>query len=361
MKNFYLINSIICLLVFVGCSEHGISHHKQGKVVELSALDVDEKNRNETLSRIAKLRVDYISPATGIGEDFRKEYQGDIRKFGISIPDEAFIDKNICRFADTDVNRFERLKRSLYSDSDIVWTTRGGFGSYKLIDRLSALPKPKKRKFFIGFSDITALNLYLFQNWKDWTVIHAPMIVYTKKKHYHHPSWLLLMDILEGKVNRYKMSGLSPLNKLGKKKSSGFAVTGELTGGNLTLIESSLKTNWEIDTDNKILFIEDCHESAPSVYRSMYHLKAAGKLSNVKAIVFGEFIGSPGYKKYLKHFVNEIGVPVFITDNFGHGKKNFPLVYGAKATIKNNSLIVDLSGKRILSTSNVKFSKKLSD
>ena len=342
MKNFYLINSIICLLVFVGCSEHEMSSRKQGKVVELSALDVNERNRNKTLSRVARLRVDYVSPATGIDEDFRKEYQGDIRKFGISIPDEAFVDKNICRFANTDANRFDQLKRSLYSDSDVVWTTRGGFGSYKLIDRLSALPKPKKSKFFIGFSDITALNLYLSQNWKDWIVIHGPTIVRMAKNHYHYPSWSLLMDILERKINKYEIKGLTPLNDLGKKK---LTITGELTGGNLTLIESSLKTNWEIDTDNKILFIEDCHESAPSVYRSMYHLKAAGKLSKVKAIVFGEFIGSPGYKRYLKYFAKELNVPVFITDNFGHGKKNFPLVYGAKATIKNNSLIVDLSGK----------------
>ncbi len=93
------------------------------------------------------------------------------------------------------------------------------------------------------------------------------------------------------------------------------------------------------------MFVEDCYESAPSVYRSMYHLKAAGKLKKVKAIIFGEFVGSPKYKEFLKHFANEINVPVFITDKFGHGETNIPLVYGAKATIKNNSLVVDLSGK----------------
>lgn len=343
MKKVSGLKYLLGLFVIVGCSDLTFLSQQDENKCTLCSCDQEDVDRYGTLRRISNLKVDYISPATGIAEDFREEYQKDIRKFGILIPDEAFIDKNICRFADTDANRFERLKRSIYSDSDIVWTTRGGFGSYKLIGRLATLREPKKKKFFIGFSDITALNLYISQNWKNWTAIHAPMIVYTGKKRYHHPSWSLLMDILEHNISRYEMKGLTPLNSLGKKKK--LTVTGELTGGNLTLLESSIKTNWEIDTDNKILFVEDCHESAPSVYRSMYHLKAAGKLSKVKAIVFGEFIGSSKYKKYLEHFANEINVPVFVTDNFGHGKKNLPLVYGARATIKNNSLILDWSGK----------------
>ncbi len=340
MKQLYRLRYFLCLLTLAGCCDRRDSVDRGSEVVMTSEQVIFENNRKNTLSRVAKLNVDYISPATGIAEDFRKEYQKDIRKFGVLIPDEAFIDKNICRFADTDINRFNRLKRSVYSNSDIVWTTRGGFGSYKLIDRLAALPKPKKRKVFMGFSDITALNLYISQNWKNWTVIHAPMIVYTGKRRYHHPSWSLLMDILEHKVKKYEINGLTPLNRTAQKK-----ICGKLTGGNLTLIESGLGTNWEIATDNKILFVEDCYESAPSVYRSMYHLKAAGKLKKVKAIIFGEFVGSPKYKEFLKHFANEINVPVFITDKFGHGETNIPLVYGAKATIKNNSLVVDLSGK----------------
>ena len=342
MRKVSCLKYLLSLLVVTGCSDFNFLCDKEENIYTSCSCDQDYKdiNRYNTLFRISKLKADYISPATGIDKDFREEYKRDIQKFGILIPDEAFVDKNICRFADTDVNRFNWLKRSMYSDSDIIWTTRGGFGSYKLIDWLAALRKPKKKKIFIGFSDITALNLYLSQNWKDWTVIHAPMMIYTGKKRYHHQSWTLLMDILERKIRKYEIKGLAPLNKVGKNK-----INGRLTGGNLTLIESSLKTKWEIDTNNKILFVEDCHESAPSVYRSMYHLKAAGKLSKVKAIIFGDFVGSPGYKKYLKHFASEINVPVFITNNFGHGKKNLPLVYGAKATIKNGSLIVDLSGK----------------
>ena len=305
------------------------------------------RERQEILKRLAKLKVGYVSPATGIVKEFQKEYQKDIRKFGIRIPDEAFIDKNICSFSYTDGNRFNRLKQNIYSpDSDIVWATRGGFGSYKLIGALKRLPHPEKKKILIGFSDITALNLFVSQNWKDWTVIHAPMTVYLAKDKYHHPSWALLLDILENKITQYKMTVLTPLNEAGEKARKG-KIFGKLTGGNLTLIESSLKTSWEIDTDGKILFIEDCHETAPSIYRSMYHLKEAGKLSKAKAIVFGHFEGIPKCKEYLKHFASEVDIPVFITDQFGHGKNNFPLVYNANAWIEGNSLTINLPKKQV--------------
>lgn len=299
------------------------------------------KKRQDILKRLAKLKIDCVTPAGGVDTDFRKEYLKKIKKFGVSVPNEAFINKNICRFSDTDANRLNRLKQSIGSDSEIIWAMRGGFGSYKLIDSLKNLPCPKKKKILIGFSDITALNLFVSQNWKNWTVIHAPMIVHLAKDKYHHPSWTLLLDILENKITQYEMTGLSPLNKAGEKARID-KICGKLTGGNLTLIESGLKTSWEIDTDDKILFIEDCNESAPSVYRSMYHLKEAGKLSKAKAIIFGHFVGVSEYKKYLKHFASEVDIPVFITDQFGHGKNNIPLVYNADGCIEGNSLTVKL-------------------
>lgn len=345
MKKFSRVTFLLSLLFFIGEVEQSFADKSKvnsaysGKNAQKTA---QEDERAIILKRIAKLKVDYVSPASGIVKDFRKEYLRDIRKFGIIIPDEAFIDKNIYRFSDTDDNRFIRLERSINSNSDIIWAMRGGFGSYKLIDRLANIPQPKKKKILIGFSDITALNLYVSQNWKNWTVIHAPMIVHTAKDDYFHESWSVLLDILEHRVKQYEISGLFPLNNSNKVAKK---ITGELTGGNLTLIESSLKTNWEIDTDNKILFIEDCNETAPSVYRSLHHLKVAGKLKKVKAIIFGEFFGVKGCKKYLQYFASEMDIPMFVTDNFGHGKKNFPLVYGAKASIENNSLIVDLSEK----------------
>lgn len=321
------------------CTENMSSNDKRSDTQERQAKL--KKKRQSTLKRLAKLKIDYVSPATGIVKEFQKEYKKDIQKFGVLIPDEAFIDKNICRFSDTDENRFARLKRSVYSVSDIVWATRGGFGSYKLIDSLKNLPCPKKKKILIGFSDITALNLFVSQNWKNWTVIHAPMIVHLAKDKYHHSSWTLLLDILENNITQYEMTGLSPLNEAGEKARID-KICGKLTGGNLTLIESSLKTSWEIDTDGKILFIEDCHESAPSIYRSMYHLKEAEKLSKVRAIVFGHFEGIPKCKEYLKHFASEVDIPVFITDQFGHGKNNIPLVYNADGCIEGNSLTVKL-------------------
>lgn len=318
---------------------------KPSSNVECSDNASQNKKKQDTLKRLAKLKIDYVSPASGVDAGFYKEYLKEIKKFGVLISNEAFINKDIFKFSDIDANRLSRLKQSIGSDSEIIWAMRGGFGSYKLISALKNLSRPKKKKILIGFSDITALNLFVSQNWKNWTVIHAPMMVRLAKDKYHHPSWTLLLDILENKITQYEMTGLSPLNKAGEQARID-KICGKLTGGNLTLIEFSLKTSWEIDTDDKILFIEDCYETAPSIYRSMYHLKEAGKLSKVKAIIFGHFVGVSEYKKYLKHFASEVDIPVFITDQFGHGKNNIPLIYNADGCIEGNSLTVKLPKNR---------------
>ncbi len=64
-----------------------------------------------------------------------------------------------------------------------------------------------------------------------------------------------------------------------------------------------------------------------------------------RRIWFLDLAGSPKYKEYLTHFADEMNIPMFITNKFGHGRANFPLVYGAKASIENNSLSVDISKK----------------
>lgn len=320
MKKYWL------LLVLCGCVEH----------YEKSEIDL---NRENTLNRIAKLKVDYICPGSGVKPEFKEEYLNEIKKFGIEIPAESFINKKICSFADTDSNRFDRFMRSVTSDSNIVWALLGGFGSYKLPILLDSVEKPKKKKFLVGFSDITALNLYVSQNWNNWTVIHAPVFSHVSKSRYQKDNWNLLLNILEHKTIKYQLSNLLPLNKLAERNKK---IDGKLTGGNLTLVESSLGTNWEIQTKGKIVFLEDCNESAPSVYRSLYHLKMTGKFNKAKAVIFGYFLNSNDYKKYLRSFAQELNIPVFITDKFGHGKKNLPLVYNADSSILNNCLTVDL-------------------
>lgn len=290
------------------------------------------------LKRVSQLLIDYICPASSVPGGYYKSRKY-LEKFGIHLPREIFNIKNVLSFAGTDEQRLNQFKKACNFDSKIVWTMRGGFGSYKLPELLENW-KPKKSKTFVGFSDNTALNLYISQNWSGWTVIHGAGVVQLTQGKYDSKNFSMLLDILEKKVSKYKISGLSPLNKIAETQTN---VSGKLTGGNLTLLETSLGTSWEIQSDDKILFIEDCNEAAPKTYRSLYHLKVCEKFKNVRAIIFGEFTGvGRDHLNYLKAFANDLNIPVFKTDKFGHGYHNYPIVYNAEGTISENTLTINL-------------------
>ena len=185
------------------------------------------------------------------------------------------------------------------------------------------------------------MSIFIAQNWNNWEVIHAPVFSHLVNFHFHKDSFELLSQILHGRINKYSIGNLKPLNASAKKNQ---IIRGRITGGNLTMLETGLSTIWDVQTKNKIVFIEDVSENAESIYRSLYHLKSAGKFNKVKAIVFGTF--SNGYgdiKNTIKQFAKTLNVPVYVTDQFGHDKTNMPIVYNADCSIHGGKLNIKLS------------------
>ena len=88
------------------------------------------------------------------------------------IADDIYGNDLLC--ANTDEKRFEQLKRALFNrESKAVWCLRGGYGAAKLLPALKAIKSPEQIKLFIGFSDITALHIFLQQEW-EWQTLHGP-------------------------------------------------------------------------------------------------------------------------------------------------------------------------------------------
>jgi muramoyltetrapeptide carboxypeptidase len=233
------------------------------------------------------------------------------------------------------------LLDAINSDHKIIWAVRGGFGTARLVASLNRLPTPAVAKTFVGFCDITPLNLFMAQKWPQWRIIHATVLTYLNEDSPRN-KFDLLLDILENKIKSYDVDHLIPLNEKARTKRN---ITGKLTGGNLTLLENSLKTCWEIQTKGKIVFIEDVREQPEHIYRMMYHLKEAGKLSEAKAVVFGHFHESGDSERlllYLKGFAQTTDIPIYLTDRFGHGDYNVPLIYNATAKIHDGKMTISV-------------------
>lgn len=320
--------ALVCTISFFGCKKE-----EKPKIEYNPAL-----KESKFLNDLSKYQILMIAPASK-AETEKLQALKTIPGLNLKVPETIFSD-DIIFHANSDENRFAFLKEALETEepNTIVWSFRGGYGVARLLDKLKTLPKPKTEKLVVGYSDLTALHLFLSQNW-GWKTIQGAMLLDLLKPNKDPNNFLKLSDLLAKIQNKNtditaEISHLVPLNESAKHLTT---TEGLLTGGNLTMVETSLGTNWQIQSKNKILFFEDESEKGYKVDRSLMHLKQAGVFEGAKAIVFGDFtVGDEFNNLALQRFAQETEIPVFKTNEFGHGIKNYPIIYNANSTIQKS-------------------------
>jgi len=288
-------------------------------------------NNLEFQKVVSEQKIELIAPASGVERE-SIELLKSLPFMKLAIPQDL-LNNSIVFHANSDQARLKFLKTALcrHSQDSIIWAIRGGYGSARLIEGLKKLSRPPCEKMFIGYSDITALHLFLSQQW-HWKTIHGAGLAELLNAKKDPKNFEKIADLIAKKRSMITLNNLKPLNpnRLHSKKLSGL-----LTGGNLTIVASSIGTSWQIETAGKILFLEETGERGYRIDRTLNHLKQAGIFRKVKAIIFGEFTmpSDETVTLALERFAMEIKIPVFKTDEFGHGEKNYPLVYNAKSEI----------------------------
>jgi len=237
-------------------------------------------------------------------------------------------------FAGSPASRLCALKTALAEPATrAIICSRGGYGSNYLLDGLSiALASPK---IVLGFSDVTSLLILLWQKFR-WVTFHGPMVAAglhkgaAAEEGYDRPS--LLRAITETREG-WKI-GLE-----GEPLSAGEA-KGILLGGCLTLVEATLGTPWELDTQGAILILEDRGMKPYQVDRSLMHLKQAGKFRGVAGVVLGDFPdceaapGAESVKDVARRILGPLEIPVFWGAPIGHTKRPaLTLPLGVRASL----------------------------
>ena len=227
----------------------------------------------------------------------------------------------------------------LFDDSiDILWALRGGEGTADImpfIHKHHKSIKKLKQKPIIGFSDITTLLVYFSQEF-GWKTVHGPGAgqLLGKNKLTQKSIDTVIQTIRKPEPLK-ALSSLTPLNQHCKQ-----SIKGKLIGGNLVVLGFSIGDIWEIQTRNKIVLLEDIEEKPHAIHRNLTYLERMGKFKQAKAIVFGDFYtGNPPelkapILKTLKRFAKESKIPVFKTDQFGHGKKNLCLTFNTLVELR---------------------------
>jgi muramoyltetrapeptide carboxypeptidase len=331
-----LLGFIFLIAALFGCSSCSHFYKTKEPKLEFNRVVYDP----EFQQRVAAHPIKLVAPASGT-DPKRVEKLRSLPY--LDIP-ENLMEHAIVYHSTTDKERLAFLKKALYDSPNhsVVWSLRGGYGSARLIDELKKLPKPKHEKIFIGYSDITALHLFLAQEW-NWKPVHGAVLNELLIPSRDPQNFQRLASLIAARTNKNSSSTmknpsakiwidqLKPLNSEARKLKK---VSGLLTGGNITMIETSLGTDWQIQSQDKILFLEDVNMEGYQLDRALYHLKQAGVFKNVRAIVFGDLIKYPEEINFaLDRFAAEIQIPVFKTNQFGHGTQNFPLVYHAESAI----------------------------
>ena len=286
--------------------------------------------------------VDIVAPSSTIPTKEYKEYYIRIKEtlaeIGLiaRIPDDLIVLGRDPFSANSLEYRKNHLIDALTNkQSKAVWCIRGGYGAAKLIPYLDKLDIPETPKILLGFSDITALHLFLQNKW-NWCSMHSAVI----NQSLNNPIFIKeLKPILFGEESHISYNQLTPMNKAAAESSN--IINAEITGGNLSLVQTSLATNWQIQSKDKIIFLEDVDERGYRVDRKLNHLLQAGIFEHAKAIIFGEF--TPGFEAdgsnlcdtAVNNFAESMNIPVLSLPIIGHNiNQNSPLPLGMKATLK---------------------------
>lgn len=239
--------------------------------------------------------------------------------------------ENHSYLAGTDNERLSDFQE-LINDPSVkaIVCARGGYGSSRFVDQLDFSPLKKTPKWIAGFSDVTSFHLKLLS--LNIESIHGTMpILFAKPE--SSESVESLRKILFGEQQSLECSG-SEKNRAG-------TATGEVIGGNLSLIIDSLGTSSEPDTTGKILVIEEVDEYRYKIDRMMNQLRRAGKLTPLAGLVVGhltdimdtELSFGETAEEIILHAVRNYQFPVAFNFPVGHENPNLAWRHGHAATL----------------------------
>ena len=242
----------------------------------------------------------------------------------------------------------DRVKdiHSAFTDDDIsaVFCIRGGYGSGQILDKLDYKLIKNNPKIFIGYSDITALHLAI-NKYSNLVTFHGPVLLssfssftidYYKKAIFETEP----IGIIQ---NPDTLSGLRPRYPVRTIKSG--TAEGKLIGGNLTLVTSMMGTKYEIETKDRILFLEDVGEEPYRIDRMLNQLALSGKLKEAKGIVFGKCVScdfssldssrvwDSTLGEILDHYLGALDIPSFYGLLIGHSSEQATLPLGLNTVL----------------------------
>lgn len=294
--------------------------------------------------------IGLISPASS-PDEFSRVQKGVkyLESLGYRVKVGENVGKNHGYLAGTDSERVEDI-HSMFKDKNVkaIFTLRGGYGAFRLLDKIDYRIIKNNPKIFVGYSEITSLQMAFFE--KAGLISFAgPMVAvdfYDEVSPYTNELfWATITS--NKKLGKIKYPESLKMPHLHKGSASG-----RLIGGNLAVFAALLGTPYFPNLTGKILMIEEIGELPYRVDRMLNQLRLAGALKKIKGIILGRFVDcnehDPNKKtltigEVIADYIGTLPIPSIYTFPHGHIKDFVTIPFGLKVNLNATKGIVEFA------------------
>ena len=276
--------------------------------------------------------VGIVAPASYLPKGDEKYLQqglAKVREMGFEIKcSPSFLERKHIYLAGKDEERAQELM-GMFLDPEVkaILCTRGGYGAQRTIAHLDPDIIRRHPKPLVGCSDLTVLLIYLLHRCSLIT-LHGPNVA---TQQFAEGDEEMARSLQRALIDS------APLRDIRCSVLRGGEADGEIMGGCLSSLVTTLGTSYEPDLQGKILFLEDVNEPPYKIDRMLTHLKTAGKLRGLRGVIFGQMPGcDPGdglLQEVLADVLHDVEGPILFGFPSGHGLQNLTFPLGAPIEI----------------------------
>ena len=284
-------------------------------------------------------RIALIAPSSPVDEDKLLPAMESVRFLGLIPIFFPTADMRHGYLSGSDEARAEDVNNA-FADPDIdgIFCLRGGYGVTRILDHIDFKMITKNPKLFLGYSDITGLHVALNQLC-DLITLHGPM----PSRGYFSMDPVSLRSLTDNIFSRLPSGTAPSIEGEPIETINPGVAAGPIVGGNLSLLTATLGSPYEVDTKNKILFIEEVDERNYKVDRGLTSLALAGKFKDCSGIILGTWadVGDPDtapeknltLHQIFEEVVKPFGKPTINNFRAGHIYPHITIPMGAKTRL----------------------------
>lgn len=235
---------------------------------------------------------------------------------------------------------------AMFADPTIkaIIQLRGGWGSNRILELLDYDAIKQHPKIIMGYSDITAL-LIAIQAKTGLITFHGPMPstpwpAFTTQ--YVRDILFAGKSITFNNIAPTEDDLIATQNRIQTIHAG--TTTGQLIGGNLTVLTSMVGSRYLPDWHGKILFVEDTGEDIYRIDRMLTQLKLAGVLNQISGFIFGKCTdcsygkeaksyGSLTLMQVIDKHIKPLNIPAWYGAMIGHEDLIFTIPEGVNVKI----------------------------